>query len=89
MPLTETGKPRVDEDTLNMLAKKYPEDPIWEPLLKLRSLTKLLGTYVTGLLDVLWEEDGRCHPQWNYIGTVTGRFSSRWFIVVLPAMTIS
>lgn len=76
MPLTETGKPRTDEETLDMLSHKYPDDPIWGPLMKLRTLTKLLGTYVTGLLEVVWEEDGKCHPQWNYIGTVTGRFSS-------------
>ncbi len=76
MPLTETGKPRTDEEALTALAQKYPTDPVWAPLTKLRVLTKLLGTYVTGLLEVVWE-DGRCHPQWNYVGTVTGRFSSR------------
>ena len=74
-PKTPTGKPSVSEDTLDDLADSNPEDIIWEPLLRLRHLTKLQGTYVTGVLDVIWE-DGRCHPQWNYIGTVTGRFTS-------------
>ncbi len=74
--LTETGKPRTDEEALTALSQRYPSDPVWTPLAKLRVLTKLLGTYVNGLLDVIWE-DGRCHPQWNYVGIVTGRFSSR------------
>jgi len=73
---TPSGQPQVQEETLKALAEQYPDDPIWVPLLALRHLVKLQSTYVTGVLDVVWEEDGRCHPNWNHVGTVTGRYSS-------------
>ena len=74
LPVTPTGKHQVTEDSLKALAEAHPENPIWEPLFKMRKLEKLLSTYVSGVLKVVWPDD-TVHPQWNSSGTVTGRYS--------------
>jgi len=75
MPYTGTGRYSVSADTLEELYKQHPEDPIFGPLFKMRSLQKLQSTYVTPLLELAWQ-DGSVHPEWNQIGTVTGRYST-------------
>ena len=44
-------------------------------VLELRTYRKLLSTYSNSILEKL--ENGRIHSQFNPVGTVTGRFSSR------------
>jgi len=75
LPMTQAGNYSVSREVLELLAKSYPDDPLWEPLFKMRRLEKLQNTYVTALLDVVWE-DGTVHPEWNQTGTVTGRYST-------------
>jgi DNA polymerase-1 len=75
LPLTETGRASVKEEVILELAEKYPNEPIFGPLLKMRKLEKLQGTYVDGILECAWE-DNTVHPEWNQTGTVTGRYSA-------------
>jgi len=74
LPLTQTGIPSTTDDTLKELAKEHPDDPVWEPYFGIKKLEKLRGTYVDGMLNVVWP-DGTIHPEWHSSGTATGRFS--------------
>lgn len=74
LPLTSTGKPSVGMETLEDLFVKYPDEPLWKPLFKMRRLAKLQGTYIDACLEMAWEDD-TVHPEWNSTGTVTGRYS--------------
>ena len=64
-------KPTVDDAALEKLEKKHF---VVEMLRKYRELSKVLGTYVTGMKDRV--EDGRIYPSFKINGTVTGRISS-------------
>ena len=72
--LTPSGGFQVDLESLEELRTKYPDEPLWEPLFKMRKLEKLQGTYVESCLELAWEDDS-VHPEWNSTGTVTGRYS--------------
>ena len=65
-----TGNPSVDVDALKRLARKGYEEA--RVLLKIRTLTKLKGTY----LDVTLDGDGRLRCAYNPVGTKSGRLSS-------------
>ena len=75
LPLTQTGRPSVDAETIKALAEVYPEEAIFAPLIAMRQLEKMKGTYVDGCLEFAWEDD-RVHPEWNGVATVTGRLSA-------------
>jgi DNA polymerase I-like protein with 3'-5' exonuclease and polymerase domains len=67
---TELGSPQVDDDFLELMAKKY------EWVSKLRTynkLTKIMGTYVDRILDA--QEDGMFYPQYHQHRTTSGRYS--------------
>lgn len=68
---TKTGY-STNAEVLQKLATKHP---IVSDILDYRQLTKLIGTYVTGLLKVA-SEDGRIHTNFKQTGTATGRLSS-------------
>ncbi|MCH8518214.1 hypothetical protein LAT59_00410 [Candidatus Gracilibacteria bacterium] len=68
---TKTGY-SVDSEVLEELAKKYP---IAALISKHRHYSKLLSTYVIGLLEVA-DEDDRIHTSFNQTVTATGRLSS-------------
>ena len=68
---TKTGY-STNAEVLQKLASKHP---IVSDILDYRQLTKLIGTYVTGLLKVA-SEDGRIHTNFKQTGTATGRLSS-------------
>ena len=68
---TKTGY-STSAEILEKLAPKYP---IVADSLEYRQLTKLIGTYVTGLLKVA-DEEGRIHTKFKQTGTATGRLSS-------------
>ena len=57
---------------LDGLKSQYP---IAEKIVTYRHYSKLLSTYVTGLLDVATDDD-RIHTSYNQIVTSTGRLSS-------------
>lgn len=65
-----TGRPTVDETALKRLARKG--EPVAKPLLDIRRLVKLKGTY----LDVKLDKDNRLRCSYNPVGATTGRLSS-------------
>ena len=69
---TKTGSYSTSVEILEPLAKEYL---IAQKLLDYRMLTKLISTYINGLLDSIYE-DGYVHPLYKQALTVTGRLSS-------------
>lgn len=72
---TDTGKPSVSEQVLEGLSAHVP---MVRELLKYRSYSKILGTYVEGMGKHLRPHDGGyyVHPTINTCATATGRTSS-------------
>ncbi len=68
---TKTGY-STSADVLEELAPFYP---IVADVLEYRKLTKLISTYVVGLLKVA-DDSGRVHTLFKQTGTATGRLSS-------------
>jgi DNA polymerase-1 len=66
----KTGTPTTDEDALKRLARKGASPA--EIILKMRSLSKLKGTY----LDAEVDSDNRIRCSYNPVGTSSGRLSS-------------
>lgn len=58
-----------------VLEKLAPYHPIVADILEYRKITKLIGTYVAGLIKVA-DADGRIHTNFKQTGTATGRLSS-------------
>lgn len=71
--LTATGQFATDEDTLTYLAAEH-EVPV--KVLEFRGLTKLKGTYVDALPQLVNANTGRVHTSFNQSVAVTGRLSS-------------
>lgn len=63
------------EDILKEFAKGKHKD-ICESILEMRSLDKLIGTYIDKMPEVALK-DGRVHASYNQYGAKTGRFSSQ------------
>ncbi len=70
---TKTGQFKTDEATLQDVAVEYP---IVKKILKHRSLSKLLGTYVDALPLLVNPATGRIHSSFNQTIAATGRLSS-------------
>ncbi len=70
---TKTGQYKTDESTLSELAADHP---IVKKILRHRSLSKLLGTYVDALPLLVNPETGRIHSSFNQTIAATGRLSS-------------
>ncbi len=68
---TKTGY-STNAEILEKLSSKHP---IVSDILDYRQLTKLIGTYVVGLLKLATDE-GRIHTNFKQTGTATGRLSS-------------
>ncbi len=68
----KSGNPSTDKDALAELAK---QNPVAARIQTLRTMGKLNGTYLTGLLSKV-HPDGRIRGGFNQFGTDTGRFSS-------------
>lgn len=62
----------TDKETLDSIVGDYE---IIDLVLEYRTLAKLKGTYVDGMLDVI-KQDGRIHTTFTQTVTVTGRLSS-------------
>jgi DNA polymerase I-like protein with 3'-5' exonuclease and polymerase domains len=73
-------KKSTDEKTLNILAARLGPDSspgrFLAAVLKYRHLTKLHGTYVRKLPDIVHRGDGRVHCRLNQAGARTSRLSS-------------
>ncbi|MBQ7699950.1 MAG: DNA polymerase I [Clostridia bacterium] len=59
-----------------VLEKLRPISPVIEDILEYRAITKLIGTYVDGMLAVC-DADGTVHTSFNQTVTATGRLSSK------------
>ena len=59
----------------DILEKLQDKHPIVPQILEYRSLTKLMGTYIEGLIPLI-REDGRIHAHFNQTIAATGRISS-------------
>lgn len=68
---TESGAPSTEHDALERLKGKHP---FIDLLLEYRRLAKLKSTFVDGLLTR--QTDGLVFPDFNQVGTTTGRPSS-------------
>ncbi len=68
---TKTGY-STDADTLEKLRNEHP---IVEKILEFRQLSKIKGTYVDGIIDLV-DEDEKLHTTFHQTGTATGRLSS-------------
>lgn len=65
--------------SLNVEALKQIKNlhPTIDLLLKYRKTEKIITTYINGILDKVNQKTSRIHPEFNPIGTVTGRYSSQ------------
>ncbi|MBI5762897.1 MAG: DNA polymerase I [Planctomycetes bacterium] len=70
---TKTGR-STDAEVLDTLAAET-DDPIPKLLLEYRELTKLKGTYVDALPEMVHPRTNRIHPIFHQTGAVTGRLS--------------
>lgn len=76
MGLTASKKTKTGYSTgAEVLEKIKEESPIIEKVLEYRKLTKLVGTYVDGLMPLI-HKNGRIYSHFNQTVTTTGRISS-------------
>jgi len=66
------GHGSTDKESLVALQKHHP---VIKEIIEYRSLAKLKGTYVDGLLDAV-DPGGRIHTTFRQTGAITGRISS-------------
>ncbi len=59
-----------------VLERLRPASPVIDDILEYRAVTKLIGTYVDGMLAVC-DGDGMIHTSFNQTVTATGRLSSK------------
>jgi len=73
-PLRRTKTSRsTDADTLDALAELHPLPKV---ILEIRQLSKLKGTYIDALPQILNPTTGRIHTSWEQAVAATGRLSS-------------
>ena len=70
---TRTGAYTTDAQTLENLRGHHP---VIDGILEYRQLSKLKGTYVDALPELINRRTGRIHTSFNQVGSATGRMSS-------------
>ncbi len=70
---TTGGKSSTDEEVLSYLAAVHP---LPAEILKYRTFSKLKGTYIDALPELILGKTGRIHTSFNQTITATGRLSS-------------
>lgn len=70
-----TGRPAVDKEVINRLAKKYPNFKFFKLYKEYSKYKKILSTYITGMLPHITSE-GRIHTEIDQVHVRTSRFSS-------------
>jgi len=73
---TKWGKGKVISTAADVLEGLAPAYPVAQDVLDYRQLTKLKGTYIDALPQLIRAETGRVHTTFNQIGAATGRLSS-------------
>ncbi len=79
MGITPPGRPAKGKPVstaADILEALVPDHPIAGKVLEYRQLTKLKGTYVDALPQLLDPQTGRLHTSFNQCGAATGRLSS-------------
>lgn len=71
-----TGKTKNYSTAADVLEALAPDHPIAAHVLEFRQLTKLKGTYVDALPELVRASTGRLHTTFNPAGAATGRLSS-------------
>lgn len=72
IPPVDPQKPRgTGEDILEKI-----DHPVAKSLLRYREMSKLLGTYIDKMPNMVNPKTGRIHASFNQMGADTGRFSS-------------
>lgn len=75
LPAQKKGKAGARSTDAEVLEGLLPYHPAIEPILQYRQLSKLMGTYVDGLLKLI-DPNGRVHTTFDQTSTLTGRISS-------------
>lgn len=70
------GKGKVISTAADILESLAPNYPIAQLVLDYRQLTKLRGTYIDALPQLIRADTGRVHTTFNQAGAATGRLSS-------------
>ena len=70
------GKGKVISTAADVLEGLAPAYPVAQHVLDYRQLTKLKGTYIDALPQLIKPETGRVHTTFNQAGAATGRLSS-------------
>ncbi len=70
------GKGKVISTAADVLESLAPAYPVAQLVLDYRQLTKLKGTYIDALPQLVKPETGRVHTTFNQAGAATGRLSS-------------
>jgi DNA polymerase-1 len=76
LPWMRRGKSGYYSTAADVLEKVRDKHPVVERILEHRQLSKLKGTYVDALPELVNPRTGRVHTSFNQTGSVTGRFSS-------------
>ncbi|MDQ2712151.1 MAG: DNA polymerase I [Acidobacteriota bacterium] len=70
------GKGKTISTAADILEGLAAENPVAQLVLDYRQLTKLKGTYIDALPQLIKSETGRVHTTFNQTGAATGRLSS-------------
>ena len=70
------GKGKTISTAADILEELAPEHEIVRKVLEYRQLSKLKGTYVDALPELIRQGSGRLHTSFNQAGAATGRLSS-------------
>ncbi|MFL5355874.1 DNA polymerase I [Archangium sp.] len=77
LPIIKKGKtgPSTDQEVLEQLAERFPENQLPRAIIEYRSLSKLKSTYLDTLPELV-AKDGRLHTTFHQATAATGRLSS-------------
>jgi DNA polymerase I-like protein with 3'-5' exonuclease and polymerase domains len=72
VPKTNSGKPATGVEVLQSIGNEFTDT-----LIQYRSATKTLSTYIKPYEAIIASGDGRVHPDYTILRTLTGRSSAR------------
>lgn len=75
LPVLQRWNPEVKDTKKDTLEKLMPNHPELKPLLELKQVVKLIGTYLDPWLQMAELTEGTVHPNLKAIGADTGRMS--------------
>lgn len=75
LPVLQSWNPNITDTKKDTLEKLLPSHPELKPLLELKQVVKLIGTYIDPWLQMANLTNGTVHPNLKAIGADTGRMS--------------